>query len=235
MDACGPTFCAPNAVSSAVIRFYFDYESPNAYLAWTQLPQLAQRHGFTVEPVPVLYAALLDANGQLGPGEQPTKGRWMRANLLRKAALLKVPLNPPAFMPFNPLLALRVSLLPLDDRMRRALITALFEAVWVRGLHVSEPAVVERVGHELGLPGGELVARAQLPEVKAELRRQTAVAVARGVFGVPSMEVGSELFWGYDDFPYLELHLSGKDPLDPAESQRWATVRPSSMRRRFRT
>ena len=57
------------------IQFYFDYESPNAYLAWTQLPQLADRHGFVVEPVPILYAALLDANGQLGPGEQPTKGR----------------------------------------------------------------------------------------------------------------------------------------------------------------
>ena len=31
------------------IRFYFDYESPNAYLAWTQLPALAARHQATVE------------------------------------------------------------------------------------------------------------------------------------------------------------------------------------------
>jgi len=66
-----------NTVISTIV-FYFDYESSNAYLAWTQLPQLAQRYGFTVAPVPILYAALLDANGQLGPGEQPTKGRWMR-------------------------------------------------------------------------------------------------------------------------------------------------------------
>jgi 2-hydroxychromene-2-carboxylate isomerase len=34
------------------IRFYFDYESPNAYLAWTQLPKLASRYGFTVEDEP---------------------------------------------------------------------------------------------------------------------------------------------------------------------------------------
>ncbi len=27
------------------IRFYFDYESPNAYLAWTQLPSLADKYG----------------------------------------------------------------------------------------------------------------------------------------------------------------------------------------------
>jgi 2-hydroxychromene-2-carboxylate isomerase len=217
------------------VRFYFDYESPNAYLAWTQLPGLAARYGFEVEPVPVLYAALLDANGQLGPGEQPTKGRWMAKNMLRKAALLGVPLAPPAFLPFNPLLALRASLLPLEEEKRRALIGALFAAVWVRGLHVSEPQVVERVAGEVGLDGASVVARAQAPEVKSRLRELTSEAIDRGVFGVPTMIVGDELFWGYDDFPHLELFLAGEDPLDPAAWERWSRpVRASSMRRRFR-
>jgi len=224
-----------NTVSST-IGFYFDYESPNAYLAWTQLPKLANRYGFTVDPVPILYAALLDANGQLGPGEQPTKGRWMSKNMLRKASLLGVPLNPPAFLPFNPLLALRMSILPLEDRIRRALIDALFEAVWVRGLHVSDATVVEGVATEIGLPGSTLVAQAQRAEIKSQLRVQTDEAIAKGVFGVPSMVVGEELFWGYDDFPYLELFLAGKDPLSATEWQKWdRPVRASAMRRRFRT
>jgi 2-hydroxychromene-2-carboxylate isomerase len=219
------------------IQFYFDYESPNAYIAWTQLPKLARRHGFDVEPVPILYAALLDANGQLGPGEQPTKGLWMAKNMWRKAALLGIPLNKPAFLPFNPLLALRVSILPLEEQVRTALIGALFEAVWVRGLHVSEPGVVDGVLDEMGLPGAELVARAQSPEIKGQLRAQTDQAIAKGVFGVPSMIVGDELFWGYDDFPYLELVLAGKDPIDPALMAGWGggPVHPSSMRRRFRS
>jgi 2-hydroxychromene-2-carboxylate isomerase len=218
------------------IQFFFDYESANAYLAWTQLPKLAERHGFDVEPVPVLYAALLDANGQLGPAEQPTKLRWMGKNLARKAVLLGVQLNKPAFIPFNPLLALRVSILPLEEQTRRALIDALFEAVWVRGLHVSEASVVEGVINELGLPGAELVARAESAEIKAQLRVQTDQAIAQGVFGVPSMIVGDELFWGYDDFPYLELVLAGRDPLDPAALGGWdGSIRPSSMRRRFRS
>ena len=223
-------------MTSATIRFYFDYESPNAYLAWTQLPQLAHRYGFTVDAVPILYAALLEAHGQLGPGEVPAKVRWMSKNMLRKAALLGVPLNPPAFLPFNPLLALRITLLPLETIERRTLIDALFQAVWVRGLHVGDAAVVEDVANDIGLPGAALVAQAQMPEIKSRLRRQTDEAISRGVFGVPSMEVGDELFWGYDDFSYLELFLAGKDPVDPTELQKWSgPLRPSSVRRRFRS
>jgi 2-hydroxychromene-2-carboxylate isomerase len=217
------------------IRFIFDYESPNAYLAWTQLPELAERHGCAVDLVPVLYAGLLDAHGHRGPGEILAKGSWMSKNLARKAVLLGVPLGPPAFMPFNPLLALRVSLLPLDPAPRRALIDALFRAVWVRSLHVSEPAVVERVAGEIGLPGAALVADAQHPDIKALLRRQTEEAASRGAFGVPTMMVGDELFWGYDDFPFLDLFLAGKDPVDAAAwKQQGPPPRPSSVRRQFR-
>jgi 2-hydroxychromene-2-carboxylate isomerase len=218
------------------LRFGFDYISSNAYLAWTQLPALAAKHGVRVEPVPVLFAGLLEAHGQLGPAEVRPKALWMFKNNLRKAALLGVSLNPPAFHPFNPLLALRVSSLPLPDDARTALIGALFAAVWVRGLHVSEPAVVARVATEAGLDGSDLVARAGLPETKARLRAQTDQAIARGVFGVPSMEVAGELFWGYDDFPFLDLFLAGKDPLGArSELHALRPVPPSAMRRRARS
>ncbi len=219
----------------SAIRFYFDYISPNAYLAWTQLPALAERHGVTIEPVPVLFAGLLEAHGQLGPAEIPAKIRWMSRNNLRKAARLGVALNPPPFHPFNPLAALRVSSLSLEPAERTALIGALFQAVWVRGLHVAEPAVVAEVANGIGLPGAALVARAGEPATKASLRRQTDDAIARGVFGVPTMALGGELFWGYDDFPHLALCLAGDDPLDPVTWQAWAVpARPSAVRRRSR-
>ncbi|HSD10476.1 MAG TPA: 2-hydroxychromene-2-carboxylate isomerase [Candidatus Binatia bacterium] len=219
-----------------IIRFYFDYISSNAYLAWTQLPALAEAHGFAIDPVPVLFAGLLEARGQLGPAEIPAKALWMARNNLRKAAILGVPLNPPAFHPFNPLLALRISSLPLPAPQRLALIDTLFRAVWVEHLHVSDAPVVARLANDLGLAGARLVAEAQSSESKDRLRAQTDDAIARGVFGVPSMGVGDELFWGYDDFPYLERFLAGNDPLNPAEWQKWhGPARPSAVRRRFRT
>jgi 2-hydroxychromene-2-carboxylate isomerase len=222
-------------MSPTSVRFYFDYVSPNAYVAWTQLPAIADRYGVAIEPVPVLLAGLLDAHQRLGPAEVPVHMRWMWKNVLRKTALLRVDLNPPAFHPFNPLLALRVSSLPMAAAERTRLIQALFHAVWVRGLHVSDPEVVEAVADGAGLAGAALVASAQQVEGKARLREQTDEAIARGVFGVPSMRVGDELFWGYDDFPYLELFLAGNDPIDPAEWRKWSEpLRPSADRERRR-
>jgi 2-hydroxychromene-2-carboxylate isomerase len=217
-------------MSDRALRFYFDYISPNAYLVWTRLPALEERHGVHVVPVPVLFAGLLEAYGQLGPAEVPPKVRWMTRNNLRKAAILGVPLEPPAFHPFNPLLALRVSSVAIDDGAKRRLVSVLFEAVWVRGLHVAEAAVVERVVREAGLDAGALLEAASTPECKALLRAQTDAAIARGVFGVPTMEVGDELFWGYDDMPYLERYLAGNDPLDPTRLTRWSTPRASATR-----
>jgi 2-hydroxychromene-2-carboxylate isomerase len=217
----------------ASLRFYFDYISTNAYLAWLQMPTLARRYGLLIEPVPVLFAGLLEAHGTTGPAETPAKSLWMFKNNLRKAALLGVPLNPPAFHPFNPLLSLRATTAALDADECDAFISRLFDAVWVRGEHVSEPAVVERAANDVGLDGAAIVAAAATPEVKARLRAQTDDAIARGVFGVPMMEANGELFWGYDDLPYLELFLAGDDPLGRTH---WGKTsmeapRPSAMRR----
>lgn len=219
-------------MSGNVVRFYFDYISPNAYLAWTQLPAIAERNDCVIEPVPVLFTGLLEAHRQLGPAEVPAKMRWMWKNTLRKAALVGVKLNAPAFHPFNPLLALRVSSLALEAKQRLGLIDALFSAVWVRGLHLAEPSVVEKVASETGLDGGALIARAQQDACKAELRKQTDQAIANGVFGVPTMAVGNELFWGYDDLVFVQRFLDGADPVDSASWANQAAPQPSAVRNR---
>ena len=181
--------------------------------------------------IATLFAGYLEAYGQLGPAEIPAKSLWMWKNNLRKAALLGEPLRSPAFHPFNPLLALRTSSVEMSNDDRVALIDALFKAVWVDGLHVTEPEVVSQVASGAGLDGTNLVTAAQQSDAKKRLRAQGEAAIGAGVFGVPSMMVGTELFWGYDDLPYLELLLAGKDPLDPALVPT-EPPRPSAMRKR---
>src|SRR5262245_66075664 len=114
----------------AELRFCFDYVSPYSYLAWTQIHALAAKHGRDVAPWPVLFAALLNAAGTKGPAEVPRKRIYVFKDCLRIAHRLGVPLAPPPAHPFNPLVALRVSSLAMDAAKKRALVDALFAAVW---------------------------------------------------------------------------------------------------------
>lgn len=214
------------------LYFYFDYVSNNAYLAWSQLQVLSGQYGIAVEPRPILFAGLLNAHGNVGPAEIPAKRDWMLKNILRKSALLDVPMSPPAHHPFNPLMALRASSMDMEGETRWRLIDGLFKAVWVEEQHISEPAVVDEIARRAGLDGNQVCEWAQSKEAASLLRQQTDEAVSSGVFGIPSMIIDEELFFGYDDFEFLELYLQGADPLNREVLAGWsqAQINPSSKR-----
>jgi 2-hydroxychromene-2-carboxylate isomerase len=193
------------------LRVYVDFLSPYAYLAWTQLPALAARHGATLEPVPVLFGAMLDAFGTLGPAEVPIKRRYVYEDVVRKAKLLGVPLTVPPAHPFHPLSALRVATAAGADR---AVIDALFSAAWGQGRPIDSPEGVREALVRAGLDPS-LVERASEHETKRALAEATRAAIERGVFGVPTVEVRGERFWGLDVLSSLKAFLRGDDPITP--------------------
>lgn len=215
------------------LYFFLDFISHNAWLAWHKAPALAAAHGLTLTPVPVVFGALLTHYGQVGPAEVPAKSRWMLGNVLRKARRHGIPIAPPASHPFNPLLPLRLACAVEDPAAQRALVDRLFRATWAEGQAVDRAEVLAPLVGELGLPAS-LLESAQSDAVKQRLRANTDAAIAAGVFGVPSMRVRGELFWGFDDLEFLDDFLSGRDPLagGPDPYAAWAGVRPSVQRRR---
>ncbi|MDQ3037488.1 MAG: 2-hydroxychromene-2-carboxylate isomerase [Myxococcota bacterium] len=197
------------------IRFLFDFLSPYAYLAWTRLRDLAARHRRTVTPVPVLFAGLLEAHGTRGPAEVEAKRRYLVRDIQRIAHAWGVPLAAPHAIPFRSLTALRLATLPLEPDVRRALVDRVFEAAWARAEDVTDRAVLARIAAEAGA-GDDALERAESPENKVALRRATEDAIAAGVFGVPTMLVDGEMFWGCDAVPHLERFLAGERAIDPA-------------------
>jgi 2-hydroxychromene-2-carboxylate isomerase len=216
------------------LYFFLDYISHNAYLAWHKMPALAQRYGLVLEPVPVLFGAMLSHYKQVGPAEVPVKSRWMLRNVLRKARLHGIPIAPPQSHPFNPLVPLRVTCAELTDAQRLAVVDRLFRAAWAERRAIAEAAEVGALLRELGLDADGLLAQAQADAVKLRLRENTQAALDAGVFGVPTMLVRGELFWGFDDLEYVEMFLTGRDALsaDRHELEPWGAVRPSVERRR---
>src|SRR5262245_41813988 len=206
------------------LRFYFDYVSPYAYLAWRLLPAVAARHGCGIDPVPVVFGALLGAHGTRGPAEVPAKRRYVIKDVYRKARRAGAPFALPPTHPFNPLLALRASSLSLPEAARRSLIGALYAATWESGEGIEAPGAVARIAAAVGLDGEEIARAAGEPEAKARLRAQTDEAIAAGVFGVPTIACDGELFWGVDALDLLDAYLVNRDPVPAELIARWEAL-----------
>jgi len=194
------------------VSWVFDVISPFAYLAFPQLSRLPAH--VSVGFVPVLFAGLLQHFGQLGPAEIPSKRRFTYRFVLWRARQLGLPMRMPPAHPFNPLPALRLIIAAGSDR--RAAGTVL-DAVFRDGRDVSDPAVIADLARLLGIADPQ-VAIAD-PAIKQRLRDNTAWASARGVFGVPTLVIGKELFWGHDAFDMALEYLRHPDAFRDPDMQ----------------
>jgi len=195
------------------VDFYFDYLSPYAYLASREIPALCERKGVELHLKPVLFAGLLNHWGQRGPAEIPPKATHTAKECMRHALLREIPFRPPRHHPFNPLTALRASLAEVAGDEQLHVMRAIYDMGWGGGGDLGNPEEIASALSAAGLDGAAIVERANSPLAKEALRRDTADAIARGVFGIPTMLAGDELFWGLDQLDHLELFLEGKDPL----------------------
>ena len=196
-----------------MIEIFFDFISPYAYLGCSRINALGSRIGHEVEPRPLLFAGVLNALGTKGPAEVPARRAYVVKDVLRAAHRAGVKIALPPAHPFNPLPALRVAALDLDRSLRWRIIDALFAATWGGGDGIDGPERVAAVLRQAGIDEAPLMARSSTPEAKERLRRNTEEALARGAFGVPTMFVEGEMFFGFDSFPAIEAFVRGEDPV----------------------
>ncbi len=204
--------------------FYFDPVSPFAFLMWKRLRE--DDLGLEIRPVPVLLGALLGHWGLIGPAEVPPKRVQTYRMCQWLAARNGIALRFPATHPFRSVEVLRL-LVALDARVDA--VDAVFDAAFAQGRDLTDFAELERIGGELGLSGVQgRIARA---DVKDGLRANTDAAIARGVFGVPTLAIGDELFWGLDTLDMVRDYLADLNLFQTAEMQRLGTLEYGVPRR----
>lgn len=203
-------------------RWYFDFVSPFAYLHWQRLkPVLA---GHAIEPVPILFGAVLDALGQRGPAEIPRKRAFTYRHVLWQARQQGVPLRFPPAHPFNPLTALRAC---IAAGTSADAIDAVFDWIWMQGRAGDSIAALAPLLQRLGVDDAAI----SHAGTKATLRDNTQRALDAQVFGVPTLEIGDALFWGNDAHELAMAVLRDPSLLDADEMARVATL-PVGIERR---
>jgi 2-hydroxychromene-2-carboxylate isomerase len=200
-----------------IVDWYFDFVSPFAYLQSERLATLPPR--MQVRYRPVLFAGLLNAHGQKGPAEIPGKRAFTYRFVVWQARKLGIAIKFPHEHPFNPLPLLRLAIAcdATPDAVHR-----IFRFVWRDGRLPDLPIEWAELTHDLRLP--DAGARIASQEVKDTLRRNTDEAIARGVFGVPTLAVGDELFWGVDATAMAVEYFQAGCRYDDPEMTRVSTL-----------
>lgn len=189
------------------IEVFFDVGSPASYLAWTQLPALAQRNDVQLIWKPMLLGGVFKATGNQSPVTVPAKGKYTMVDFQRYARLYDVPLKFNPYFPINTLQLMRGVVAVLESPDFSTYTDAVFTAIWVDGKNMGLPEVVAEVLAGAGFDPQEIFALGNQEQVKEKLKNLTEEAVARGVFGAPTFFLEGEMFFGQDRLGMLESTL----------------------------
>lgn len=197
------------------LTFWFDVHSPWVYLASFRVGDLARRHGLPLRWRPLHLPRLLDEIGGVKPLEAaPARVAWFRQDILDHAELIGVPLRYHPHYPLRNSRALRACLLAEDEGKAEAFVRRVLKGYWAEEADITDLDQLARWGAETGLDLDAVKAAAVSEAFKQRLDANTSEAIARGVFGVPTIDTGARLYFGNDRLDLLDNHISrGKIPL----------------------
>lgn len=179
----------------ASVTFFYDLNSPYSWFAADRIDELFD---VDVEWVPILFGGILKETGRLPWSLSEEREDGMKIVAERAAGYgLPVP-NYPEVWPHLSVKSMRVAVWAHSVGAGRRFARAAFEVHFVDGLSLAEDEAIELAAHRAGLDPEFALAAADDPNVKQELKDNTAAALAAGVIGVPSVVVGDEVFWGDD-------------------------------------
>lgn len=185
--------------------FWFDFGSPAAYLAATQIAAMEKASGATAIWRPMLLGGVFQATGNSSPATVPAKGRYSFADFSRFARRYGVPLSVNPHFPINTLMLMRgaAGMQRTEPGRFMDYCRTMFSAIWIESLNLNDPAIVAAALERAGFDPAALMALCNDPVTKDDLKAATQLAIERGVFGAPTFFVGDEMFWGQDRIDFV--------------------------------
>jgi 2-hydroxychromene-2-carboxylate isomerase len=190
------------SVATREVDLFFNYRSPYCYLASRRMWQLEDDHGARLVMHP-----LGGWDGRSPPERVKQKLLVVRQDCARWARRFGMPFVPPP-PSTDGSRAAAGALLAAERGVLRPYTIAVMHAIWGEGKDIGDPELLCAAAAPAGLDRAELAAALDDPERHARLAANAALAAERGVFGVPTFVIGSELFWGQDRLDFVAEHLA---------------------------
>ena len=185
------------------VKLYFNFRSPYCYIASKTMFRIFDEYHANL-----VWRPLGGWSGRSSPDRAKVKVPLTRQDVRRIAARMGIPLNPPP-LTTEPTKAGAASLLAEERGLLRPWIVEVMRAEWAAGKDIGDDSVLLDVGRQIGLDEDALKASRSDPDNLGKLEANWAQAQDAGFIGVPSFQIGDELFWGSDRIDYVLDHLRG--------------------------
>lgn len=186
-------------MSDSAATFYFDLGSPYAYLAAERINGLFTAAGLA-EPEwqPILLGGLFARFDRRSWGVDQDRATGTAEIERRAGAYGLPPVRWPDPWPPDGLFSMRVATFAKEIGRTVAFSQAAFRQAFAAGRDLSEPDNVFIAAASVELHPKAIAVAAARQAIKDRLREATEEAGDRGVMGVPTVVVGTEVFWGDD-------------------------------------
>lgn len=191
------------------VEMYWDIGSTNTYFALKLIKPILARQDAQLVLHPYNLGYVFRNNDYELMKEPKSKLRYRKRDLMRWAEKYNLPFQIPRQFPIKSSRVLRGSLAMRQKGLELEFVEQVFDAYWERGdASIVEYAGLRPIAERLGVDGEWFETTSASEEVGAQLAKSTDMAVERGVFGVPMMMVGDEMFWGKDRLDFMEEELA---------------------------
>ena len=195
-----------------MIEFFFDCSSPWTYLAFTKVPQLAERQGAELVWKPILVGGVFNnVNPSVYESRSnpvKVKARYYAKDLQDWARFYGLKIGNPTVFPVNSVKAMRGAFVAHEHGKISPYLRRVFESYWGEDRDISKDEVVRDIVRAVGLDEAEYFAKIAAPEYKEKLKANTEELISRGGFGSPSIFVDGEMFFGNDRLVLVEHALA---------------------------
>ena len=178
--------------------FYFDFVSPYSFLAHKEIRKIENKASIKIKYKPILLGGLHNLHGIKAPAFIPAKAKHMirDCKLISEKNNIKFKFN--SYFPIRSLNLMRGVFVAEEDNYKSYYIENIFDSIWQDGLNMNDENVIQRVLKNLNVNPKTFVLRATSSSIKDILKKRTAEAYEKGVFGAPTFVVNNKIFWGQD-------------------------------------
>ena len=180
------------------IDFYFDFVSPYTFISFQQIKISQFKRDFIFKLNPILLGGLHKLHKITAPAFIPAKARFMIRDCKMVCDKLNISFKFNSYFPIKTVDLMRGVLIAEEDGMANNYINKIFESIWVNGLNLNDPQIIEKVLKNININPKTFFLRISNQNIKDKLKKKTHEAYEKGVFGAPTFLVNNKIFWGQD-------------------------------------